>query len=215
MSSQFFFPRSRSFSASRTSMYPPCSFSPWTTSSRLPLLQALARIADRLPRAAIPHDDRPAAILAGRDRALEVAIVDRVILGLHGEPLVLRREARAPSAPPTRAARRRARGGSRSAAPSPRASGSRTSAPSRVACTCPDGSSVRREVAHRIVALEAPRRCAPTRASLASLHAVVLRPGSLFGPTRRRGNSTRPPCPSRAARFMASNGARTFTSLSK
>src|SRR5947208_2227707 len=49
----------------------------------------------RLPIAAVPQLDRAAAILALGDGALEVAIVERVILDLDGEPLVMGIQGRA------------------------------------------------------------------------------------------------------------------------
>ena len=51
--------------------------------------QPLLRIADRPPIAAVPELHRAAAILALGDGALEVAIVERMILGLHRQPLDL------------------------------------------------------------------------------------------------------------------------------
>src|SRR5262249_13860565 len=59
------------------------------------LLHAGARVVDRLPRAVVPDDDAPAAILALGDHAFEVRVVDRMILGLHREALLGRIEARA------------------------------------------------------------------------------------------------------------------------
>ncbi len=57
--------------------------------------QPLVRIADRLPLAAVPHNDRTAAILALGYRALEIAVVERVVLDMDGEALFARHEARA------------------------------------------------------------------------------------------------------------------------
>ena len=45
----------------------------------------------RLPGALVPEHDRAGAI-AGLDRALEAAVLDRVVLDLDGEPLVCRIE---------------------------------------------------------------------------------------------------------------------------
>ena len=56
--------------------------------------KALVRIADRFPAAAIPDDHRAAAILALRDRALEVAIFERVILDMDRQTLLARHQAR-------------------------------------------------------------------------------------------------------------------------
>ena len=50
------------------------------------------RVALGLPIAAIPELDGPAAILALRDRALEIAIIQRVILDFDRQPLVVRIE---------------------------------------------------------------------------------------------------------------------------
>ena len=44
------------------------------------LLEAILRVAFRLPRPAIPDNDRAAPIFAFRDRSLEVAIVERMVL---------------------------------------------------------------------------------------------------------------------------------------
>ena len=81
----------------------------------------------RRPRAAIPQHHHAGAV-ALRDHALELAVLDRVILDVHRQPLVGRVDATGPSAPPTTAARRRARCGSRSAARWRGASGRRRSA---------------------------------------------------------------------------------------
>jgi hypothetical protein len=53
----------------------------------LSLLQSGAGIADRRPRAPVPQHDGAAAVLALGNRALEVAVADRMILDLHREPL--------------------------------------------------------------------------------------------------------------------------------
>ncbi len=57
--------------------------------------ETFVRIADRRPMAAIPEDDIAAAIFALRNRAFEVAIVERMIFDMDGEPLFARHEARA------------------------------------------------------------------------------------------------------------------------
>jgi hypothetical protein len=49
-------------------------------------------LAERLPVTAIPQLHGAAAVLAFRDRAFEVAVVERVIFDLHGQPFVLRRQ---------------------------------------------------------------------------------------------------------------------------
>lgn len=51
-----------------------------------------ALLSLRLPIAAIPQHDRAAAILAFRNRAFEVAIIERMILDLDGQALVVRIE---------------------------------------------------------------------------------------------------------------------------
>jgi hypothetical protein len=55
--------------------------------TELQLAGAIARsgIADGLPRAAVPQHHRAAAVLAGRNDALEAAVLDRVILDVDGE----------------------------------------------------------------------------------------------------------------------------------
>ncbi len=62
------------------------------------LLQALVRVGPRfgLPVAAVPQHHRAAAVLALRDRPFEVAVVERVVLHLDGEPAVMRVHRRAP-----------------------------------------------------------------------------------------------------------------------
>ena len=57
--------------------------------------QALVRIAERLPGAAVPDHHRACAILASGDHALEFAVFQRMVLGHHREPLLRRVEARA------------------------------------------------------------------------------------------------------------------------
>src|SRR5438067_1609413 len=60
------------------------------------LLQAPMRIAYRGPAAAIPDNDRAAAILAFWDIPLELQIIHRMIFGLHRQALLARNEARTP-----------------------------------------------------------------------------------------------------------------------
>ena len=50
--------------------------------------RALAGIAVGRPEAAVPEHDGAAAILALGDGAFEVAVIERVIFGLDGKPLV-------------------------------------------------------------------------------------------------------------------------------
>src|SRR3546814_10582581 len=52
-------------------------------------------IAEGAPRAAIPEHHRAAAILALRDDAFEIAIAERVVLGMDREAPVRRVQARA------------------------------------------------------------------------------------------------------------------------
>ena len=54
----------------------------------------LARIALGLPAAAVPEHDRAAAVLPLRDRALEAAVIERVVLDMDGKPLLAGDEAR-------------------------------------------------------------------------------------------------------------------------
>src|SRR6185437_3166703 len=55
----------------------------------------LGSVADRLPPAAVPQHDRAAAILAGRNHALELAVLDGMVLDMDGEALGVGIEARA------------------------------------------------------------------------------------------------------------------------
>ena len=84
---------------------------------------------DRLVPAVVEDPDLAGAVVALGDRALERAVLERVVLGADREPLVLRAASGARAAPPTTAARRPARAGRRSGAGSPGACGSRTSSP--------------------------------------------------------------------------------------
>ena len=56
---------------------------------------ALVRVGQRLPAPGVPEHHRAAAILALRDRPLEVAIVEGVVLDMNGEPALAGVEARA------------------------------------------------------------------------------------------------------------------------
>jgi len=60
----------------------------------IPFAVSLARIADGLPGAAVPHEHRAPAVFAFRYRSLEVPVFQWVILDVHGEALVTRVEAR-------------------------------------------------------------------------------------------------------------------------
>ena len=66
------------------------------------LLQPAHRVALGLPAAAVPDDHLAAAVLALRDLALEVGIVERMVLDVHGEPLVAGHQARAAGDGPAR-----------------------------------------------------------------------------------------------------------------
>jgi hypothetical protein len=46
------------------------------------------------PRAFVPHDDRPGAVVAGRNLPFERRVFDRMILDVHGQTLHRRIEAR-------------------------------------------------------------------------------------------------------------------------
>ena len=59
-----------------------------------PAIEIGLRIAHRRPGAGIPDDHRPAAVLALRDHPLEVDVFQRMVLGLHRQPLLLRVERR-------------------------------------------------------------------------------------------------------------------------
>src|SRR5690606_41916209 len=61
------------------------------------LPEPLPRVSFRHPRPAIPDNDRAATIFAFRDRSLEVAIVERMVLDMDGQPLFRRHKARAAS----------------------------------------------------------------------------------------------------------------------
>ena len=61
----------------------------------LALAVAVVRVADRRPPPAVPDDHVAGAVLAVRDMALELRVLERVVLGVHREPLLVRIEARA------------------------------------------------------------------------------------------------------------------------
>jgi hypothetical protein len=52
--------------------------------------KACARVFQRLPGTLVPDDHLAGAVLLGRNRAFEVRVRDRVVLDLHGHPLVVR-----------------------------------------------------------------------------------------------------------------------------
>ncbi len=54
----------------------------------LALVEPGGDVVQRDPRAAVPDDDGAGAVVVGRDHALEVHVVDGVVLDVHGEPLV-------------------------------------------------------------------------------------------------------------------------------
>ena len=66
--------------------------------------------------AAVPDRHRPAAVLARRDLARERGVLQRMVLGVHGQVVALRVVREPLAASPTTPARRRARAGSPSAA---------------------------------------------------------------------------------------------------
>src|SRR6185295_17523561 len=59
-----------------------------------PAAQRVLGVALRLPGAAIPEQHRAAAVLSLRDHAFKIAVLERVILGLHGQAFHARIEAR-------------------------------------------------------------------------------------------------------------------------
>ena len=90
---------------------------------QLALLEREARLDHGRPRPAVPEHDRPRPVLALRDDPLEGAVLDRVVLDVHREPLVARVEGRALRHGPAQQDAVAAPGGSRSGAARPRASG--------------------------------------------------------------------------------------------
>ena len=92
----------------------------------LALLEARAGVvAERLPGAGVPQHHRAAAVLAPGDRALEVAVLDGMVLDVDGQPADLGVEAGSLGHGPAHRARRRARAAGRRAGASRRASGCR------------------------------------------------------------------------------------------
>jgi RNase P/RNase MRP subunit p29 len=55
---------------------------------QLALVESRGDVVQWEPLAAVPDDDGARAVIVGRDHALEVDIVDGVILDVHGETLV-------------------------------------------------------------------------------------------------------------------------------
>ena len=115
----------------RTRAKRPRSFSPWRANSSRPASIALGDGLGRgllgqevVEGAAVPDGDVAAAVLARGDVALEGGVGQRVVLDLHRQPLLPPGRASAAWAPPSSSARRRPRGGSRSA-------GARRGAPAR------------------------------------------------------------------------------------
>ena len=73
----------------RTSTQPPRMRSPWAMNLISPFFTRLGGIAvDRREGRIFPENDRAAAILALRDKALEGRIVERMVLGAHRQPPV-------------------------------------------------------------------------------------------------------------------------------
>ena len=97
---------------------------------------------DRLPGAGVPDDDVAAAVLAGRDHALEVEVLDRVVLDVHRRAACPPGRGSGPWAPPSSPARRRSRTAGRSAAGGPGAAARRTGGACGSAMA-PAGSGVR------------------------------------------------------------------------
>jgi len=58
----------------------------------LAVAKPLVGVDQRLPNAAVPGRDRPGAVVALRDAALEVGVIQRVVLDMHGDSLVGRVE---------------------------------------------------------------------------------------------------------------------------
>ena len=54
----------------------------------LSLFESLAPILQRDPLAAVPDDDAPGTVVPGRNDALEVSVLERMVLDFHGEALV-------------------------------------------------------------------------------------------------------------------------------
>src|SRR5689334_6540962 len=63
---------------------------------QMTLGQALVGIANRRPPASVPDDHATGAVLALGDASLELAVVERVVLDVDRQPLVVRRQAGTP-----------------------------------------------------------------------------------------------------------------------
>ena len=82
--------------ASLMSAYRPRSFMPRSATWSLPLRDLLlGRALEVLDDAAVPRDHRARAVLLRWDHVLEVEVLDRMILGLHREDLLVGIQARA------------------------------------------------------------------------------------------------------------------------
>ena len=55
---------------------------------QLALLHSFGGVLDRSPKPPIPHDRRPRTVAAFRDHPLEVGVFQRMVLNVHGQPLV-------------------------------------------------------------------------------------------------------------------------------
>jgi hypothetical protein len=62
---------------------------PFELEQELALLEPLAPILEGHPLATVPDDDAACAVVPVWDDPLEVAVLERVVLDLHGEPLVV------------------------------------------------------------------------------------------------------------------------------
>ena len=103
----------------RTIVKRPLTFSPWRRNLSSPSATACRGVEGRrlrLPGAPVPDDDVAGAVLLGGDDALEVEVLDRVVLDVDGHPPDGRVEGRALGHGPATRGRPRSRGGSRSGA---------------------------------------------------------------------------------------------------
>ena len=105
------------------STYLPRTRSPWKVT-----ITSLSRHLCDLEGAAVEDPHRPRAVVAGRDLAVEVEVLERVVLGAHGEVVALRDRPGSPSGSPTRRACPRARGAGPSASRAPSAPARRSAA---------------------------------------------------------------------------------------
>ena len=128
----------------RTRTHSPFRRSPASRNFRLPAFSALPRrdAGQRRPEAAVPELHGAAAVLALRNRALEIPVIERVILDFDREPSFGGIERRALGDRPGPERRRRARAAGRSAVAGRHASARRNAVRGSGACvTC--GRSVR------------------------------------------------------------------------